>query len=87
MGVGSHAHAQFPEKVKVSTPTNSSTAETMGAVFARTRVAFMVNLSGEVMQLLEPTFDRAEDRAHDDVRPHAAHSAPTRTFRAPQVRD
>ena len=29
MGVDSHCHAQLPEKVKVSTPTNCGTAETI----------------------------------------------------------
>ena len=43
MGVGSHSHAQFPEKVKVSTPTNSGIAETMGRVFVQDKRAFVSN--------------------------------------------
>ena len=40
MGVDSHCHAHFPEKVKVSTPTNSGIAETIGSPFIAEERAF-----------------------------------------------
>ena len=43
MGVDSHCHAHFPEKVKVSTPTNCGIPETMGGLFVRDKERFVPN--------------------------------------------
>ena len=41
MGVVPHGLAGFPAKLKVSTPTNSGIAETMGGLFVRDKERFV----------------------------------------------